>query len=90
MPSTKSGLSTLTLAFGCGDETGVDCGAEAGVKGKAGLVTGVDAELGDTSAVPTVEEGEDRKGEAVAVVAVGATGGGPRDVSCKKHNDKIT
>ena len=71
----------LTLVLGCEDEAGVDCGAEAGVRGKAGLAMGVDAEVGDTSVAPTVEEGEDRKEEAVVVV--GATGGGPRDVSCK-------
>ena len=44
IPSTKSGLSTLSLPMLC-------CEAEAGAWEKAGLVVGEYAKLGDTSVV---------------------------------------
>ena len=56
--------------------------AEAGVTGKAGLVMGVDAKVGDTSVVAMVKEGEVKGAETAAVA--GWTGGGPRDDSCKQ------
>ena len=43
----------------------VCCGAETGVIGKAGLVTGVDAKVGDTSVVAMVNVGEGKKKETV-------------------------
>ena len=55
IPSTNSGLPTLSMLL---------CrGAEAGVSGKAGLVTGVDAKVGDPSVLAIVKVGEGRVGD---------------------------